>query len=206
MSDSIQHLSAMAIEVMAFPTNKNEGIANPETDPIQAIGIAICSNVTKNIEFCYEKIILVSDPNSPKNEKITFVENEAELFKVFVDIINKFDPDILIGYDLLRGSFAYLCDRATSLQNFDFLEQISRIKSELIILTNNIVASDARISKEHPVFIGRIKLELWRVVRRESPMRSYSLSSLVAILLKKPFPELQLHDLMRMNELNGKLR
>lgn len=51
--------------------------------------------------------------------------------------------------------------------------------------------------------MGRIKLELWRVVRRESPMRSYSFSSMVANLLKRPFPELQLKDLIKLYESNN---
>jgi DNA polymerase elongation subunit (family B) len=87
-SAAINNLSAMALELLALPSNKASGVANPEKNPVLAIGIAICNNVTKNIDFCYERVIMVSDV-MVKNDKVIVVQNEDELFDAFIEIIKR---------------------------------------------------------------------------------------------------------------------
>jgi hypothetical protein len=136
-TSGINHLSAMAVEVFALPSTSSNGIANPETDPILAISFAICENVTAgHIIFCCEQTILISD-GPAQSSKVVIVSSEEELLNQLAIIINKFDPDILIGYDLLRGSFGYLCERAAHLKDVRFLEKICRVKSKHFIVSNH---------------------------------------------------------------------
>lgn len=129
-TSGINHLSAMAVEVFALPSTSSDGVANPESDPIIAVSFAVCENVTGGqIVFCCEQTILISD-ESVQNSKVLVVKDEENLLNEFAKILNNFDPDILIGYDLLRGSFAYLCERANHLKDVRFLEKVCRVKSK----------------------------------------------------------------------------
>lgn len=51
---------------------------------------------------------------------------------------------------------------------------------------------------------GRIQLQVWSLVRRENPLRSYSFSQVVFALFKQRFPEFSCGDLAAMVESKGR--
>lgn len=167
-TSTINNLSAMAVEILALPPNKSKGVANPEVDPIMAIAVAVCDNVASgSVEFSFERVLLVSD-EPIQDRRVESLKSEEDLLEEFVSIINKFDPDIIVGYDFLRGSIGYICERAIRLNNIRFMDRISRVKSMHAFLISSIICFnlDAKVFNELPVFVGRIKLEVWRIVRR----------------------------------------
>jgi hypothetical protein len=89
-TSGISNLCALALEIFALPQNKSEEIANPERDPILAVGMAICDNVAGgNIDFCYEKVFMVTD-EEVYNPKIMVVQTENELFDEVAKVVNRF--------------------------------------------------------------------------------------------------------------------
>ena len=104
------------------------------------------------------------------------------------------DPDILLGYEVTMMSWGYLIDRAASL-NLNLTNQLSRVPRELIMYPeiassfffkitdqpDNKASSERTGSgtgtrhKASPVRIpGRIVVSVWRLMRKELALTSYS--------------------------------
>ena len=52
-------------------------------------------------------------------------ENEIDIFSIFTSLINYFDPDILIGFDVVTDSLGYIAQRANFLK-IPYLDLASR--------------------------------------------------------------------------------
>jgi DNA polymerase zeta len=50
---------------------------------------------------------------------------EAALLNAFVNAVQALDPDIIVGFEVQKGSLGYLCDRANTLER-SILRLISR--------------------------------------------------------------------------------
>ncbi|KAI6243895.1 DNA polymerase [Aphelenchoides fujianensis] len=157
-NNAVPHLCAMAVEVLALPEDPSTGIADPVRDPIVAVAVAVCT----------DRVLIVAD--------------EKQLLKALADVINRFNPDVLIGYDLVRGSWAYVCERAVAIQHA-FIDLATRLES-------------ATYPSFQSLLIGRIKLEVWRIIRRERPLRCYEFGYATTTLLDRSFSQLLLPDLI----------
>lgn len=88
----------------------------------------------------------------------TAVRSEGDLLAALVELVARWDPDVLLGYDVERGSWGYLCERAQHL-DVDLRAQLSR-------------AAPRRHSSED--IVGRILLGVWRILRKEIALNVYT--------------------------------
>ena len=58
--------------------------------------------------------------------QITIVASETELYETLIKTIHECCPDILIGYEIQRSSWGYLCRRAANL-NINLTAKLSRM-------------------------------------------------------------------------------
>ncbi|KAJ3664973.1 hypothetical protein Zmor_000501 [Zophobas morio] len=107
---------------------------------------------------------------------ILCVENEEELFKEFVKLVQKWDPDILAGYQTELLSWGFLLERSQVLGN-DLLQALSRIKEKT-----------RSYSDEGLKITGRILLDFWRLLRHEIALQSYTFENIMYHLLHKRVP------------------
>lgn len=94
-----------------------------------------------------------------------------------------FDPDIIIGYDNTRFSWGYLVERAISIRRA-FLRNISRVVGREVLEE----ALDLEPISDCKSLQGRISLECWRIVRRESQLKCLDFSNAVFSILGKKVP------------------
>ncbi|KAI6198450.1 DNA polymerase [Aphelenchoides besseyi] len=181
---AVPHLCAMALEVLALPDDESAGVADPKKNPIIAVGVAVCQDVVNwnGEEFDHEFTII----SAPKQyyEDVVFVDNERDLLSMLANLVSKFNPDILIGYDLVRSSWNYVCERA-KLLNHQFVATASRLQN-------------ARFPTMYMLLVGRIKLEVWQLIRHENPLRCYDFGFVVTEILDRTYPQLYVDDLMRL--------
>ncbi|WMV11977.1 hypothetical protein MTR67_005362 [Solanum verrucosum] len=143
---------------------------------------------------------------------LTFIE-ERQVFFHFIKMINSFDPDIFMGWDIQGGSLGFLAERAAYL-GIGLLNKISRTPSE-----GNIASRDSEGGKLRDIFSeavaadpmfhedaaiiddewgrthasgvhvgGRIVLNIWRLMRGEVKLNLYTLEAVAEAVLRRKFP------------------
>ncbi|XP_036405177.1 DNA polymerase zeta catalytic subunit [Megalops cyprinoides] len=120
--------------------------------------------------------------------KVTYTVDEKELFQEVTNIMRKFDPDILIGYEVQMRSWGYLLQRASAL-GVDLCQQLSRVPGD---------SKENRFATERDEYgadtmseiniIGRIVLNLWRVMKTEVTLNNYSFENVAFHVLHQRFP------------------
>ena len=129
-----------------------------------------------------------------KNEhyKISYVRSELLLLRTVARLVRDLDPDFLAGYEVQMSSWGYLTSRASSLgmNMFPLLSRVpcrvrdSKLQSEE---DNPGAQYDADTTSELRV-VGRTVLNVWRLLRAELALYSYSLENVVWAVLGKRRP------------------
>ena len=132
-------------------------------------------------------------------KSIDYVYQEVELFEKINSAILYHDPDILVGFELQKLSWCYLCRRAMALNLNEFCNKISRLpkrKRESIMRINldkkknlnpnskqtgvNVVAVPQDL-----LIAGRVVLNLWRIFKSEISLNIYTFENCCFHILKE---------------------
>ncbi|KAG6911957.1 hypothetical protein DXG01_000205 [Tephrocybe rancida] len=113
------------------------------------------------------------------------VDCEIDLINKVIDIVGDLDPDIVTGWDVQRGSWGYLNDRARH-HGFDFCELVARAPP----LHAQAAGFDQWGLRKTSTFkvAGRHVLNLWRLMRSEYNLTSYSFENVVFNVLQRRVP------------------
>ncbi|GAV08432.1 hypothetical protein RvY_18121-2 [Ramazzottius varieornatus] len=105
-----------------------------------------------------------------KKVDIEYVASEVQLINSFIAVVQRWDPDIVLGYEIQLSSWGYLIERGTTL-GIDMLHSLSRFLKPLVHPLKKrtpkaVAAWEARkMSEIH--LVGRVVLNLWRLMRSE---------------------------------------
>uniref|UniRef100_A0A3Q1EJP1 DNA polymerase zeta catalytic subunit n=1 Tax=Acanthochromis polyacanthus TaxID=80966 RepID=A0A3Q1EJP1_9TELE len=201
----VQHLTLMGMELHARTRRDLE--PDPEFDPICALFYCLSSDaplpdadstqltgaiiVDKDHQSCSQGCratapLLVRSGIS--GLQVTYATEEKMLFQELITIIRRFDPDILLGYEVQMHSWGYLLQRAAALR-VDLCQQLSRVPGD---------SKENRFAAERDDYgadtmteiniIGRITLNLWRVMKTEVTLNNYSFENVAFHVLHQRFP------------------
>ena len=111
------------------------------------------------------------------------------LLQAVVDLVKDIDPDILLGYEINSSSWGYLFQRAEIFQ-INFGAQLSRIKVEKSKSTSTKEENPYGHKKNSCLSCtGRIFLNVWRLMRSELALTSYTLENVAFKVLNQRFPK-----------------
>jgi len=127
---------------------------------------------------------------SLENKTIEFVSSELELIEEFCKRIELIDPDILICYEM-KLSLYYLIKRAKLKYNLDLLVKLSRMPNPQDNITRHRSHMNAD-GNDLPVIVGRIVLELWKLLRNEITLNIYSFENAIFHILNERVPRYEL--------------
>lgn len=105
----------------------------------------------------------------------------------FLKVIYKWDPDIIAGYEIELLSWGYLIERSYVI-GVNIKSLLGRSK----INTMNFKDDD---SSHELKIVGRIVLDVWRLLRHEVALQSYTFESVVYHILHKRLPYYSFKDL-----------
>ncbi|CAL1407382.1 unnamed protein product [Linum trigynum] len=158
----------------------------------------------------------------PAHKVLVFFE-EKLLFNQLINLVRMFDPDVLMGWDIQSGSIGFLAERAAHL-GLGFLKSISRTPFQTeqdadteaankglmdIALhesstADNELMGDAVIEDEwgrtHASgvhVVGRIVLNVWRLVRSEVKLNMYTIEAVSEAVLRRKTPSISFRVLTR---------
>ncbi|XP_055316014.1 DNA polymerase zeta catalytic subunit isoform X2 [Sitodiplosis mosellana] len=135
---------------------------------------------------------------------LTLVTTETELFMELVRLIRKWDPDIFAGYEIELASWGYVIQRSQVI-NVDLVPLISRIPSQRVAKFKQ--ADEENV--QHEEFMGfeydseyklhgRILLDVWRLLRGEIALTSYSFENIMYHVMHRRCPLYSCEKLTRL--------
>ncbi|XP_026197359.1 DNA polymerase zeta catalytic subunit isoform X3 [Anabas testudineus] len=202
----VQYLTLMGMELHARSRRDLE--PDPEFDPICALFYCLSSDaplpdvestqltgaivVDKDHQSCNQAGHRGTAPllirSGVSGLVVTYATDEKMLFQELVTIMRRYDPDILVGYEVQMHSWGYLLQRATAL-GVDLCQQLSRVPGD---------SKENRFSAERDEYgadtmseiniIGRITLNLWRVMKTEVTLNNYTFENVAFHVLHQRFP------------------
>lgn len=191
-TDEHNDLTILSMELHV--QTKDDFNPNPETDEIVAIFwcvegyyvneqatsssgiILICDTPTENLGYFKEQI------------EITRVKNELELLEEFFKKIRIYDPDIFAGYEIELLSWGYLFERGFVL-NMNLCNALSRMpldkEPKTKIIHEDEEQGDQGDYNTEQKIPGRILLDVWRLMRHEIALTSYSFENIAYHILHR---------------------
>ncbi|KGL78713.1 DNA polymerase zeta catalytic subunit, partial [Tinamus guttatus] len=201
----VQHLTLISMELHARTRRDLE--PDPEFDPICALFYCISSDTTlPNTDKKEITGAIVIDRNWTLSSQgsrdqaplltrsgvtgleVTYATDERTLFQEVVNIVKRYDPDILLGYEVQMHSWGYLLQRAAAL-NVDLCQMISRVpddkKENRFAAELDEYGSDTMSEIN---IVGRIVLNIWRMMRNEVDLMNYTFENVGFHVLHQRFP------------------
>ncbi|XP_032877895.1 DNA polymerase zeta catalytic subunit [Amblyraja radiata] len=205
----VQYLVLMSMELHARTRRDLE--PDPEFDPICALFYCISSDTvlpaTSNTEIIGAIVIDKSHTHSSRGIpsevrtqapllvrsgvtglQVSYVNDEKELFQELVANVRRYDPDILLGYEVQMHSWSYLFQRAAALE-VDLLHMVSRVPDES---KGNAFAAEldefGATAMSEINIVGRIVLNVWRMMRSEVTLNNYTFENVAFHVLRQRFP------------------
>ncbi|CAF1143805.1 unnamed protein product [Adineta ricciae] len=200
-----QHLTVLSFEIFCH-TNETYAFAL-EKDEICSIFYTVATETLDGWKT--QSAVLISTqhlrPTKPEllqksfhsleNKTIDFVKTELELIERFSQIVEQIDPDLFVCYDM-KLSLYYLIKRAKLKYNLDLLVKFSRIPEQ----HENITRSRSHMSADGldvPMIVGRVLLDLWRILRSEITLNIYTFENAVYHVLHERVPHYELNLLSK---------
>ncbi|XP_060609160.2 DNA polymerase zeta catalytic subunit [Anolis sagrei] len=203
----VQHLTLLSLELHARTRRDLE--ADPEFDPICALFYYISSDtslpdtnkteITGAIVIDKDRTRTISAQGNREHAplltrsgisglEVTYTTDERALFQEIVNIVKRYDPDILLGYEVQMHSWGYLLQRAAAL-DVDLCQMISRIpddkKENRFASEQDEYGSDAMSEIN---IVGRVVLNIWRIMRHEVALTNYTFENVGFHILHQRFP------------------
>ena len=201
----MQYMSLMALEIHV--NTRGNLLPDPEQDPIDCVFWCVQSDdveleVNGINEGTRVGILALSETGemAKKIAKQTAMEVEEEsteldLITHMVDIVRKYDPDILTGFEVHNGSWGYMIERARFKYDYNLCDEFSRMKS----------LSHGRFGKENDRWgfnhtstirvTGRHMINIWRAMRGELNLLQYTMENVVFHVLHRRIPHYPCQDL-----------
>ncbi|KAI8904535.1 hypothetical protein DFJ77DRAFT_480554 [Powellomyces hirtus] len=182
-----QFVCLLSMELHA--TSQGDLLPNPEIDPIRALFYCLQQDdhvkypTNGHREGYYVGIIMVEDAYPLSKTGIggchlDIVADEKTLIELFLYKVRSFDPDFLVGYEIHMTSWGYLIERARYAHTMDVITELSRVIPE-DANTKFGSEEDAWGSRKqsHLQTTGRNFLNVWRLLRNEMTLTSYTLEN-----------------------------
>lgn len=169
--------SIAPLRVLSFDieVENTVGFPTPDKNRVITIGI-VCKRHSKNDEC--RRVVLQLDSCEPIFDTLVLTfDKEHELLEAFDSFISSFDPDIIIGYNIIGFDLNYLLNRWKQFPQLDFPRWGRYLDVETKITKGRFQAKIMGFRELLNINMeGRIQIDLLAHMMREKKLRSYSLN------------------------------
>ncbi|XP_039483867.1 DNA polymerase zeta catalytic subunit isoform X1 [Drosophila santomea] len=190
------HLTIITLEV--FVSTRGDLQPDPMHDEIRCLFYAIEHSLPdENLPSKACGYIMVNTAQDLLSEghshgidrdiEVQVVTNEAEAFEALLALCGRWDADIFAGYEIEMSSWGYVIDRAKHLC-FNIAPLLSRVPTQKV---RDFVDEDREQFTDLDVemkLCGRILLDVWRLMRSEIALTSYTFENVMYHILHKRCP------------------
>ncbi len=143
------------------------GLPRPETDPIIMIALAFSEPFDGRTDM-----VLVSRP--ARIEGALCLDSEEEMLKRFVEILRRYDPDVVLGYNSNEFDLPYLIERMAGM---GIKPRLGRADKNSFCRTFG--------NKTSVTITGRVVVDVLSLVKKDFPLKSYGLGAVSKEILGK---------------------
>ncbi|KAG1048906.1 hypothetical protein G6F43_008737 [Rhizopus delemar] len=175
------HVDYFSLEIHV--NTRQDLLPDPEHDSVQVIFYCLQTDDRNISSNGYQQgyhigIIALNDFDitkigiSTSRADIDYGETETELFFILIEKVRLYDPDMLVGYEVQNASWGYLIERATYLGKID-------------TPPSDFIRKDEWGYKKASTYkiCGRHMLNVWRLMRSELTLMSYTFENVAYNLL-----------------------
>lgn len=152
---------------------------NPKRNGDQIIQIGTTFQTYGESKPFLRHILSLGDCDDIEGCVIECFDDEGDLLVAWTEMIQKLDPDVLIGYNIYGFDFWYIWERiekkyADRLEEFQYL---GRIIDEPSIMNKKTLSSNAYGHNEYKIITttGRFQIDIFETIKREHKLNSYKL-------------------------------
>ena len=172
-------------EVEPTTPNQLEQLFNdhlPELEGDKIIQIGTTVHTYGQTQCSYKNIITLDTCDDIPGVDVLSCKTEKEMIKEWCKLVNRIDPDIITGYNILGFDFEYIFKRASELHCKSSVLKCSRIKDHKSKYIEKMLASSALGENVLKYFEmeGRVFIDLMKVVQRDHKLDSYKLDNVAA--------------------------
>jgi len=164
--DEHPEMRYLCVDIECLAESGN-GLPRAESDPIIMISMAFSEPFEGRTD-----LVLVSRPASA--EGVQGLGSEEEMLGRFVEVLRRYDPDIVLGYNSDEFDLPYLIDRMSMIG----------IKPKLGRADKNCYYRRFG-SKTRITVPGRVVVDVLPLVKKDFPLKSYSLGAVAREILGK---------------------
>lgn len=184
-----------------FVPTRGELLPDPMHDEIRCLFYAIEHSLPEQSQQSLPSkacgYIIVSDGQDILSEgrhhgldadvELQVVQSEAQAFEALLALCTRWDADIYAGYEIEMSSWGYVIERAKHLC-FNIAPLLSRVPTQKV---RDFVDEDRESFTDLDVemkLCGRILLDVWRLMRSEIALTSYTFENVMYHILHKRCP------------------
>ena len=145
-----QDLKYLSVDIEVAESHSKTAIANPEKDPISIISLSFYPDFDGK-----KSLVLVAKPVKVFSKEVIPCQNEKSLLEKFIEILDKFDPDIITGYNINEFDIPYIIAR---LRKNKISPTLGRVKDKK--------AHSRKVGSKHRNSIpGRIIVDVYELIK-----------------------------------------
>lgn len=177
----------MSFDIECHSDNPNSKLPDPSIPENEAFQIS-CRFGRLNSDEPQRRVLLtLFDCNDIEDVEIVKCKSEKELLVKFVKITQEENPDMFVGYNIMKFDWQYLIKRAEKLEVYDTLTKITRLKNKKSYKDVAKWSSSAYGTQEFEYLhsYGRMQVDLLPEIERNYKLPSYSLNVVSEHFLKE---------------------
>ena len=156
-----------------------QGFPSIKGDKVTFIGSTFM-RLGENEPYLNHCIALDTCDNVPGSE-IESYATEQEVLLAWTELIQRENPDIVIGYNIFGFDFKFMIDRASELSCKEEFLQLSRNKNEICKVKKSSIHIASGVHELHYIHMpGRILIDLYNYFRRQYNLSSYKLDNVAS--------------------------
>lgn len=162
-----------------------------EGDHVRQIGLKFIRYGEKS---CF-KSILISYGTCDKiaDTHVLSAKTEEQLLLTMSAVLQKYDPDFIIGYNIFNFDFPFLYDRADELGILDDFSRLGRLRgADGSIVRSYMTEKRGKVKTKYLEISGRIQIDIYKILQREQPnLDSYKLDNVSSHFIKSAIRRLE---------------
>jgi DNA polymerase elongation subunit (family B) len=139
---------------------------------------------------CFKSVMLTFGgcTKFDKETQIIKLNDETQLLITVAGIIDKYNPDFIIGYNIFNFDWTFLYERAEELGCIEQFSNLGRINGKRSFL----VEKRGKVKTMYLEIPGRIQIDIYKTLQREQPnLDSYKLDNVASHFIKSKIKKIE---------------